>query len=96
MFKRDLFDNYGRKIIGEYYFEENAEREIFDFDGNKIDLLKVSPEEDNYIRSELDSFEDGFNEIVNGYEQKGKIGVTTITIRRKIAKINFFEKEDEE
>lgn len=89
MLKRILLNDYG-EVIGNYYVDENEERKVFDIDGNEIDPSKVSAEEDNYIRGKIDSFEEGFNDVINGYEQLGTIGVTAVTIKRKVAKVELF------
>lgn len=88
MLKRNLINRKG-EVIGIYYVDEKEERKIFDIDGNKIDLSKVSAEEENYIRGRIDAFEEGFNQVVDGFEQLGVIGVTAVTIKRKVSRIEF-------
>ena len=90
LLKRNLYNTDGEQV-GVYFINTESDREVYDIDGNLIDYSKIPPKFQNFIDNKLDSFEDGFNKIEDGYEVLGTIGFTTITIKRKIERVEYFK-----
>ena len=90
LFERALLNDEMEKV-GVYFFDGESEREIYDIDGNLVDLPKLSTSEMNYVYNLIDSFDEGNNRIEVGYEVSGWIGVTAYTIKRKIEKVEMFK-----
>ena len=90
LLERNLYNTDG-ELIGVYFIDPESDRLVYDVDGKLIDYAKCSPKFQNYIDNELDSFEDGFNKVEDGYEVSGTIGLTTITIKRKIERVEYFK-----
>ena len=83
LLERNFYNTDGEQV-GVYFIDPESDREVYDIDGNLIDYSKMPPEFQNFIDNELDSFEDG-------YEVSGTIGLTTITIKRKIERVEYFK-----
>ena len=90
LLERNFYNTDGEQV-GVYFIDPESDREVYDIYGNLIDYSKMPPEFQNFIDNELDSFEDGFNKVEDGYEVSGTIGLTTITIKRKIERVEYFK-----
>ncbi len=88
LFERELFSDDGKRVVGRYYISIDADREILDPFGRKLDTSLLDDEEDCLLDDDLDAFEDGYNKIIDGYEV---MMCYRWTIRRKIVKIEYFD-----
>lgn len=89
LFERELFSDDGKRVVGRYYISADADREVLNQFGRKIDIsLPFPDEEESALDNALDSFEDGYNQIIDGYEV---MIYGPWTIRRKIVKIEYFD-----
>lgn len=80
---RYVRDNQGN-FIAEYEVLDDAEREIL-VDGVKVPPTTRFPvEEERWLNELIDDFEEGFNEVKDGYEY---LSFNKFTVRRKIGKI---------
>lgn len=77
--------------VGVYFFDSESEREIYDINGNLVNYAELSSSKANYVDNLIDSFDEGSNQIKDGYEVSGCIGFTTYTIKRKIEKVEMFK-----
>ena len=88
LLERKLYSDDGKRVVGRYYFSLNAEREMLDRFGRKLDTSLLDEEEEILLDNDLDAFSEGYNRVIDGYE------VMTCyrwTIRRKIVKIEYFD-----
>lgn len=89
LFERKLISDDGKRIVGRYYFSADAEREVLDTFGRKLDLSILDADEYNALCNDLDAFSEGFNRLIDGYEVMTR---AMWTIRRKIVKIEYLDK----
>lgn len=88
LLERKLISDDGKRVVGRYYFSLNADREILDPFGRKLDTSSLDADEYNALCNDLDAFSEGFNRIIDGYEVMTRY---RWTIRRKIVKIEYFD-----
>lgn len=88
LIERKLISDDGKRVIGRYYFSLNAEREMLDRYGRKLETSSLDADEYNALCNDLDAFSEGFNRIIDGYEVMTRY---RWTIRRKIVKIEYFD-----
>lgn len=88
LFERELISDDGKRVIGRYYFSADAEREVLDPFGRKLDTSLLDDEAECLLVDELDEFSEGYNQIIDGYEV---MICGRWTIRRKIVKIEYFD-----
>lgn len=89
LFERELISDDGKRVSGKYYFSADAEREVLDTFGRKLDTSVLDADEYNALCNDLDAFSEGFNRLIDGYEVMTR---ARWTIRRKIVKIEYFDK----
>lgn len=89
LLERNILDEFGAKIIGKYYCFSNEPCEVLDAFGKPFDCRALPVEEQNRLDNDIDVFEEGFNQIIDGYEVL--IRYKKWTIRRRIHKIEFFD-----
>lgn len=81
--KRYVRDNKGN-FVAEYEVLTNEERELF-VNGEKVaPETRFSLEEQKQVDNLCDDFEEGFNEVKDGYEY---LSFNKFTVRRKIGKL---------
>ncbi len=88
LLERKLISDDGKRIVGRYYFSLNADMEVLDQFGRKLDTSSLYADEYNALCNDLDAFSEGFNRIIDGYEVMTRY---RWTIRRKIVKIEYFD-----
>lgn len=88
LLERKLISDDGNSVAGRYYFSINADREILDPFGRKLETSSLDADEYNALCNDLDAFSEGFNRIIDGYEVMTR---ANWTIRRKIVKIEYFD-----
>lgn len=88
--KRNFYNEKGEQL-GTYLVDIENEIFVYDVDGNKIDYSQESPEMQNFIDDWIDTFEEEANNVEDGYEVMGHIGQTTITLKRKIEKVEYLK-----
>lgn len=88
LFERELISDDGKRVVGRYYFSADAEREVLDPFGRKLDTSLLDDEAECLLIDELDEFSEGYNQIIDGYEV---MICGRWTIRRKIVKIEYFD-----
>lgn len=88
LIERKLISDDGKSVVGRYYFSLNADREILDPFGRKLDTSSLDADEYNALCNDLDAFSEGFNRIIDGYEVMTRY---RWIIRRKIVKIEYFD-----
>lgn len=88
LLERELISDDGKRVAGKYYFSSDAEREVLDTFGRKLDASLLDADEYNALCNDLDAFSEGFNRIIDGYEVMTR---ARWTIRRKIVKIEYFD-----
>lgn len=88
LFERELISEDGKRVVGRYYFSADAEREVLDPFGRKLDTSLLDDEAECLLIDELDEFSEGYNQIIDGYEV---MICGRWTIRRKIVKIEYFD-----
>lgn len=88
LFERKLISDDGKRVSGKYYFSADAEREVLDTFGRKLDTSVLDADEYNALCNDLDAFSEGYNQIIDGYEV---MICGRWTIRRKIVKIEYFD-----
>lgn len=88
LFERELISDDGKRVVGRYFFSADAEREVLDPFGRKLDTSLLDDEAECLLIDELDEFSEGYNQIIDGYEV---MICGRWTIRRKIVKIEYFD-----
>lgn len=88
LIERNLISDDGKRVVGRYYFSLNAEREMLDRFGRKLDASLLDADEYNALCNDLDAFSEGYNQIIDGYEV---MICGRWTIRRKIVKIEYLD-----
>ena len=88
LIERNLISDDGKRVVGRYYFSLNAEREMLDRFGRKLDTSLLDEEEEILLDNDLDAFSEGYNRVIDGYEVMTSY---RWTIRRKIVKIEYFD-----
>lgn len=86
--EREILNKTGTKAIGHYYINIHSKIEFYDINGQPIDLKKLSVDEDNYLDNLIDSFEEGRNTLIDGYEMCQN---NIFVLKRKIEKVEFFD-----
>ncbi len=90
-YKNCVIRNYFNKQmehVGYYIVDLDADREFNYMDGSLVHYSKLSIDDQNLLDEYTDIFEDGYNDIIDGYEM---LSVNDFTIKRKIKHIEDFD-----